>query len=516
MNSEQLVKQALTSPIYRLLRETPLTEAPKLSSALGRTLLLKREDRHPIFSFKVRGACNKMLRTPESARKRGVVAASAGNHAQGVAYSARAEGVPAQIFMPVNTPSIKVDSVRRLGAGVSLVGSDFLEALASAKAHAKKHRKVLFHPFDDFDVIAGQATMGVELVREMPEDVEAVFVACGGGGLLAGTAAVIKQLRPKVKVFGVEPEDAASMAAALDAGRPVTLPYVGTFAETVAVARVGNKTFGLCKDSVDGVIVVDIGSICNAIKDIYEDTRTIVEPAGALAVAGARVHAARRKSGRRPLVAVVCGANMNFDSLRYVIERTASGQGGEMLLAATIPERPGSFLGLCRSLGNRHVTEFNYRISRGREAHVFVGIELKGGDDRGQIIRKLKDGGIEAYDLTGDETAELHVRHMVGGRASVNEGEQVYRIEFPERPGSLVRFLNGLERAWNISLFHYRFHGADVGRVLIGFQVPPSARARLERAFSKIGYPFWRVEDNAAYDMFLAEGEAVSRSGPPS
>ena len=505
MKTEQIVNQALTSPIYRLLKETPLTEAPKLSASIGSKLLLKREDQQPIFSFKARGACNKMLRIPEHRRKKGVIAASAGNHAQGVAFAARAEGVQAHIFMPTSTPAIKVDAVRRLGATVALHGQTFHVTLSHAKAYAKTHGKILFHPFDDYDIISGQATMGVELIREMHEDVEAIFVACGGGGLLAGTAAVIKQLRPKVKVFGVEPEDAASMHAALKKGHPVTLPYVGTFAETVAVARVGNKSFKICKEHVDDVIVVDIGSICNAIKDIYEDTRTVVEPAGALGVAGARVYAQGSKSKGRPLVAVLCGANMNFDTLRYVIERTASGQGGELLLAAKIPERPGSFLDLCHALGNRHVTEFNYRISRGKDAHVFVGIEIKEESERDQVIDNLKAKDIEAIDLSGDETAELHVRHMVGGRANVKSGEMVYRFEFPERPGSLSQFLGCLDKSWNISLFHYRFHGADVGRVLIGIQLPATARGKLEKAFDRIGYTYWPVADNAAYKMFLAE-----------
>ena len=505
MKKEQIVNNALTSQIYRLVKETPLTDAPKLSASIGNRLLLKREDHHPIFSFKVRGAYNKMLSISEAKRKKGVVAVSAGNHAQGVAFSASKEKVPAHIFMPVNTPSIKVDAVKRFGATVSLSGKAFDESLVLAKQYAKKHDKVLFHPFDDYDIIAGQATMGVELVREMHEDVEAVFIACGGGGLLAGTAAVIKQLRPKVKVFGVEPEDAASMHAALAKGHPVTLPYVGLFAETVAVARVGNKTFDICKDCVDDVLVVDIGSICNAIKDIYEDTRTIVEPAGALGVAGARMYAKSKKSLGKPLVSVLCGANMNFDSLRYVIERTSSRQAGEMLLAAKIPERPGSFLELCEVLGKRHVTEFNYRISRGPEAHVFVGIELTENGERKELLRSLSDHGIEAVDLTGDETAELHIRHMVGGRASVSPGEHVYRIEFPERPGSLYKFLKGLEKGWNISLFHYRFLGADIGRVLIGLQLPANKRGKLEAFLKKIGYPFWRVEDNHAYEMFLTE-----------
>ena len=504
MEISKIVGEALTSPIYQLAKETPLTHAAKLSASLGGNLLLKREDQQPIFSFKVRGASHKMLKLPEAKRKRGVIGASAGNHAQGVAYAARAVGAPAHIFMPAMTPSIKVEAVRRLGAEVTLKGATFHETLGFAKKYARTHKQVLFHPFDDFDIVCGQATLGAELLREMPRDTEAVFIACGGGGLLAGTTAVLKHLRPEVKVFGVEPVDAASMHAALKAGKPVKLPYVSTFAETVAVAKVGDRPFGVCKDLVDGVIVVDVGDICNAIKDIYEDTRTIVEPSGALGVAGARAYLQGRKA-RGSLVAIVCGANMNFDTLRYVIERTSSGQRGEMLLAASIPERPGSFLRLCNILGERHVTEFNYRISKGPEAHVFAGIEVGDRGERRELLSHLKKNGIRARDLTGDETAELHVRHMVGGRAPISGGEQVYRFEVPERPGALINFLRKLRRGWNVSLFHYRFHGADVGRVLVGFQLPDSDSGGLERVFAKIGYPYWKVENNPAYEMFLAD-----------
>ena len=507
MKQEQIVNEALTSPIYNLLKETPLTPARKLSEHLGCELLLKREDLHHIFSFKARGAYHKMLKMPATQHKNGLVAASAGNHAQGVAYGAQSLGLSSHIFMPSHTSTLKVEAVRSFGAHVSLKGNNFNETLKYALNYARTHNQVFFHPFDDYDVICGQATVGAELLREMPTQVEAIFVACGGGGLLAGITAVIKQLRPKIKVIGVEPEDAASMHAALKKGRLVTLPYVGTFAETVAVARVGTKTFRICKDAVDDVLVVDIGSVCNAIKEIYEDTRTIVEPAGALGVAGARAYVQSGQHKGGPLIAVVSGANMNFDALRYVIERTSSGEKEEMLLAAQIPEQPGSFLKLCSLLSQRHVsnvTEFNYRYTTTKNAHVFAGLAIANNQEREQILALLKKHGIIAMDLTGDETAQLHIRHMIGGRAHVNIDEQVYRFEFPEHREALMDFLRKLDKNWNISLFHYRFQGASVGRVLVGFQVPDSKRRALELVFKKIGYPFWAVTNNAAYDMFLA------------
>ncbi|MBF2734811.1 MAG: threonine ammonia-lyase, biosynthetic [Betaproteobacteria bacterium AqS2] len=505
MKTAAIVSEALTSPIYQHLRATPLTEAARLGAELGCRVLLKREDQQPVFSFKVRGAYHKMLKLPAAARRRGVVAASAGNHAQGVAHAARALGLPSHIFMPEHTPSIKIQAVDAMGAKVFLHGNGFDQTLKAARAHARKHDLPLFHPFDDYDVICGQATIGAELLREMPPSTEAVFVACGGGGLLAGIAAVIKHLRPGIKVFGVEPVDAACMDLALRKGRLAKLDYVGTFAETVAVAQAGTRNFRICKEAVDGMFVVDIGAICNAIKAVYEDTRTIVEPAGALGVAGARAyHAAGRHKGG-DLVPVVCGANMNFDALRYVIERSAAGEDSEMLLAAEIPERPGSFLKLCRLLGKRQVREFNYRYSDSSQAHIFAGISVKDQAERRQIVDNLAKRGITAHDLTGDETAELHVRHMVGGRTSVGINELVYRFEFPETAGALLNFLSRLQKDWNISLFHYRFHGADVGRVLIGFQAEPGQRRQLTQAFDAIGYPYWPVSGNAAYGMFLAD-----------
>lgn len=506
MKAAQIVNQALTSQIYQHVAETPLSAAPMLSASLGAKLWLKREDLHPIFSFKIRGALHKMLNLGHERCARGVVAASAGNHAQGVAYASRLLGAPATIYMPTATPSIKVNAVRRLGAQVVLEGEQFKHTLAQARKFCARRKQVFIHPFDDDEVICGQATVGAELLREMPPTTEAVFVACGGGGLLAGVAAMVKQLRPKVKVFGVEPVDAACMALSLKRGRAAKLDYVGTFAETVAVERPGTRTFRICKQLVDGVRVIDTGAICNAIKDIYEETRVIVEPAGALSLAGAQnyVGAGEHKGG--DLVAVVCGANMNFDALRYVIERSASGEGGEMLLAAKIPDKPGSFLRLCKLLGKRHVREFNYRFSHtSSQAHIFAGLSIKDESERGRIIDNLAKHKIEAVDLTGDETAELHVRHMVGGRAQTGEQELLYRIEFPERAQALVYFLSKIKTAWNISLFHYRFHGADVGRVLIGFQLPESKRGALERTFKEIGYPFWPVRDNPSCNMFLAD-----------
>ena len=512
MKTAAIVNEALTSPIYQHLAETPLTAAPRLSAALGCPILLKREDQQPIFSFKVRGAYHKLLKLPAAARKRGIVAASAGNHSQGVAHAANKLGIPCHIFMPERTQSIKIQAAENLGARIHLSGDRFDAAQQAATAFARERDLPLFHPFDDYDVICGQATIGAELLREMPPSTEAVFIACGGGGLLAGVAAVLKQLRPGIKVYGVEPADAACMDLAMRKGRPAKLDYVGTFADTVAVAKAGTKTYRICKDNVDGIIVVDIGEICNAIKAIYEDTRTIVEPAGALGVAGARAYRASGKGKGSELVAILCGANMNFDSLRYVIERSSAGEEAEMLLAAEIPEKPGSFLKLCKLLGKRHVREFNYRYSDNAQAHIFAGISVKDQSDRRQIIANLAQNGITAHDLTGDETAELHVRHMVGGRTAAGVDELVYRFEFPETSGALLRFLNHLRgKDWNISLFHYRFHGADVGRVLIGFQVDASRERQLTKVFDAIGYPYWPVSGNAAYGMFLADTESKSR-----
>ena len=511
MKAEKIVNESLTSAIYDLAIETELARAPRLSRALKCPILLKREDQQPVFSFKIRGAYHKMLKLDAEQRKRGVVAASAGNHAQGVAISANKLGIPAHIFMPQTVQQLKVEAVQSYGAITYLKCPELDLAVQQAMEFAKKKKMPFFHPFDDYDVIAGQGTMGAELLRQISDPIEAVFICTGGGGLLAGVATVIKSLRPKTKVYGVEPHDAASMAAALRAGRPVLLPYVGRFAETVAVRKVGSKTFGLCKQFVDGVIEVDTASICSAIKDIYEDTRTIIEPSGALGVAAARKYVESGQSKGGALVCVLSGANMNFDMLRHIVERATSGSRGEMILGATIPEKPRSFLRFCNLLGKRSVTEFNYRYAGDSDAHVFAGIELSAPEERKQIIDSLRKAGIEAVDLTGDENAELHIRHMIGGRAHLQQREHVFRFEFPERAGALANFLKHLKPHWNISMFHYRFHGADYGRVLAGFQVPDSELKQLHEAFEKIGYTHWSADDSLAYQMFLADPKGNSR-----
>ncbi len=505
MKPEKLVNESLTSAIYDLAVETDVGKAQRLSQALGFPVLLKREDQQPVFSFKVRGAYHKMLKMDRAELAKGVVAASAGNHAQGVAISARKLGIPAHIFMPQTVQQLKIDAVKNLGAIVNLDSPELDLTVKAALSFAAKRKMPFFHPFDDYDVIAGQGTLGAELLRQISEPIEAVFIPSGGGGLLAGAATVIKSLRPRIKVFGVEPTDAACMAAAFRRGRLVLLPYVGRFAETVAVRRAGVRTFGLCKKFVDGIIEVDTAAICTAIKDIYEDTRTIIEPAGALSVAAARKYAEEGKAKGGNLVCVLSGANMNFDMLRHIVERATSGSRGEMILGATIPEKPGSFLRFCELLGPRAVTEFNYRYADDDDAHIFAGIELKDLREREHILASLRAAGIETVDLTGDENAELHIRHMVGGRARLKESEHIYRFEFPERAGALAAFLRRMKPHWNISMFHYRFHGADYGRVLAGFQVPPKERGKLEETFRKIGYAHWRADDSDAYRMFLAD-----------
>ena len=512
MNPERLVRDTLTSPIYDLARETPLTVADRLSAQLGCKILLKREDMQPIFSFKVRGAYHKMLRLGSEKGASGVVAASAGNHAQGVAISARKLGLPAHIFMPRPVQQIKIDAVRALGGKVSLRGDSFEETLKHATSYAERTDMTLFHPYDDYDIIAGQGTVGAEILRALRSPVDALFIPTGGGGLLAGLATVIKSLRPQIKVIGVEPTDSACMGAAFSAGRLVSLPYVGTFAETVAVRKAGRKTFALCRKFVDAMITVDTGSICAAIKDIYENTRVIVEPAGALGVAGARAWTESGRGNGTPLVAVLSGANMNFDSLRYIVERAIPGSQKVMLLAASIPEQPGSFLRICQILGKRTVTEFNYRYSCASKAYIFAGLAINGLNERAQIIDSLSKEGITALDMTDDETAALHVRHMVGGRAQLTSPELIYRLEFPERTGALMHFLKNLDRNWNISLFHYRSHGADYSRVLVGLQIGKSSRTALEKCFAKIGYDYWLIKANKAYDMFLADPESDSQA----
>jgi threonine dehydratase len=457
----------------------------------------------PVFSFKLRGAYNKMAGLTKAQLKRGVVAASAGNHAQGVALSAQVLGCAAIIVMPATTPAIKVDAVAKRGATVVLHGDSYDDAYKHAKSIARTEKKTFVHPYDDPEVIAGQGTIGMELLRQARVPIDAVFVPVGGGGLIAGIAAYLKRLRPEIKVIGVEPEEADAMARSLCRKERVYLPQVGIFADGVAVKQVGEETFRLCQQYVDEVIRVDNDAICAAIKDVFEDTRSILEPAGALGVAGAKVWAAREKAKNRNLVAIASGANMNFDRLRFVAERAELGEKREAVLAVTIPEKPGSFKAFCSLIGGRVITEFNYRFSDADEAHVFVGIQVHDRAEVDKLVAGLGKRQLPVLDLSDNEMAKLHIRHLVGGRAPQVENEVLYRFEFPERPGALMRFLDSMSHAWNISLFHYRNHGADYGRVLVGIQVPPAEKGLFQKFLDGLGYRYWNESRNPAYRLFL-------------
>ncbi|MDX1482656.1 MAG: threonine ammonia-lyase, biosynthetic, partial [Woeseiaceae bacterium] len=471
----------------------------------GNRIWLKREDLQPIFSFKIRGAWNRINRLPAAQLEAGVICSSAGNHAQGVALAAERKNVRAVVVMPVTTPSIKVDAVARLGGEVILAGDNYDEAFAEALRRADAEGLTFIHPFDDADVIAGQGTIGREILEQSEAAIDAVFVPIGGGGLIAGIAAWIKSEQPSIRVIGVEPDDSNAMSAALAAGEPVTVDHVGIFADGVAVRRVGDETFRLCREFVDEIITVDTDQICAAVQDIYEDTRSIVEPAGALAVAGAKRYVEERNLRDRNLVALNCGANMNFDRLRHIAERAAIGEEREMLLAAEIPEQPGSFRRFCQAIGKRSITEFNYRYGGAETARVFVGVELKSGRaEREDILEDIRRAGVPVIDLSDNELAKLHIRHMVGGRSADIENERLFRFEFPERPGALLDFLDAIGTDWNISLFHYRNHGSDYGRVLAGIQVEAEDAAELEAHLSALGYPHAEESGNPAYRMFLA------------
>jgi threonine dehydratase len=497
------VERILAARVYDVANETPLEPAPALSRRTGNRVLLKREDAQPVFSFKLRGAYNKMAGLPAAALKRGVIAASAGNHAQGVALAAQKLGSRATIVMPVTTPHIKVAAVKGRGAAVVLHGDSYDEAYAHARELGRRRRLVFVHPYDDPDVIAGQGTIAMEILREHPQPIHAIFVPIGGGGLVSGIAAYVKRLRPEIKIIGVEPEDADAMHRSLKAGRRVKLAQVGLFADGVAVKQVGRETFRLCRKLLDEVVLVDTDAICAAIKDVFEDTRSVLEPAGALSVAGAKAWAARRGARGKTLVAVASGANMNFDRLRFVAEEAELGEKREAILAVTIPERPGSFRAFCSLIGTRNITEFNYRYADPREAHVFVGLQVRDRRETDELIRKLRRRGLKTLDFTDNELAKLHVRHTVGGRAGV-DNEILYRFEFPERPGALMRFLTAMSSGWNISLFHYRNHGADYGRVLVGMQVPPRDQRKFRAFLSRVGYPCSPETRNPAYRLFLA------------
>ena len=491
--------------VYDVAVKSPLELARNLSERLGNQVWLKREDLQPVFSFKLRGAYNKLAALSDDRLARGVICSSAGNHAQGVALAARRRGVEAIIVMPVTTPSIKVDAVRALGGDVVLHGDTYDDAYAHARQLGEEHGYFFVHPFDDPDVIAGQGTIGLEILEQSGGDIDAIFVPVGGGGLIAGIAVAIKALRPGIRIIGVEPEDSCAMRESVAAGKPVVLDHVGIFADGVAVRRVGDETLRLCREYVDEFITVDTDEICAAIRDIFEDTRSIVEPAGGLSVAGLKKYVAANKIRSQSLVTINCGANVNFDRLRHIAERAAVGEHTEMLLAVEIPEEPGSFRRFCEMLGKRGVTEFNYRYSDARNAHIFVGIQLtRGEQEQAELVAKLRDAGYTVEDLSHNELAKLHVRHMVGGRSPGIANERLFRFEFPERPGALLEFLDAIGTDWNISLFHYRNHGSDYGRVLAGIDVPEGDTDELEAHLADLGYAHWEESDNPAYAMFLS------------
>jgi len=497
------LQKILTARVYDVAIESPLDLAPNLSARLGNRVLLKREDMQPVFSFKLRGAYNKMSGLPKKKLKRGVIAASAGNHAQGVALAAQKLGCRAVIVMPVTTPRIKIDAVAARGAEVVLIGDSYDEAYEHAKKIEKKRNLTFVHPYDDPDVIAGQGTIGMEILRQHPKPIHAIFVAVGGGGLISGIAAYVKSVRPEVKVIGVEPVDSDAMTRSLKAGKRVTLSHVGLFADGVAVKRVGEETFRLASKYVDEMILVDTDATCAAIKDVFEDTRSILEPAGALSVAGAKAYAEKTRIKGQTLVAIACGANTNFDRLRFVAERAEVGEHREAILAVSIPEKPGSFKRFCATLGARNITEFNYRIADPKEAHVFVGVQVHGTEETSRLVRTLGRHGLKTLDLSENEMAKLHVRHLVGGHAALAKDELLYRFEFPERPGALMKFLENMRTDWNISLFHYRNHGADYGRVLVGMQVPKKEMVAFRRFLDALGYPYADESRNPAYRLFL-------------
>jgi threonine dehydratase len=493
----------LRARVYDVANETPLERAPRISARLGNEVLLKREDLQPVFSFKLRGAYNKIsLLTPEQ-RARGVICASAGNHAQGVALAAQKLGIRAVIVMPTTTPSLKVDAVRARGGEAVLIGDGYDDAFLHAKKLELEQGLTFVHPFDDPDTIAGQGTVAMEILRQHTGTIDAIFIPCGGGGLLAGMAVYLKQVYPEIRVIGVEAEDSACLRAALDAGERVRLPTVGLFADGVSVRLVGEETFRLAQLYVDDVITVDTDAICAAIKDIFDDTRSIAEPAGALALAGLKHYVEREQLTGKTLIAIDSGANMNFDRLRHVAERAELGEHREGLFAVTIPERPGAFRDFCEVLGQLSITEFNYRFGHRDRAHIFVGVGLtQGSKQRREILDRLTAADLEVVDMTGNEMAKLHIRFMVGGRASTAD-ERLFRFEFPERPGALMQFLTKVGGRWNISLFHYRNHGAAFGRVLAGMQVPESQGAEFDQFVQDLDYPCIEESNNPAFQLFL-------------
>lgn len=498
------LEKILTARVYDVAQETPLERAPRLSDRLGNSLYLKREDVQSVFSFKLRGAYNKMAQVSADRLAPGVIAASAGNHAQGVALGAKHLGTSALIVMPVTTPELKVKAVEDRGGIAILHGETYDDAYAHACELAAEKGMTLIHPFDDPEVIAGQGTIGMEILRQHQKPIHAIFVAIGGGGLISGIAAYVKRLRPDIRIIGVEPVDADAMNQSLQAGQRIKLDRVGLFADGVAVKQVGAEPFRLCQQYVDEIILVNTDDTCAAIKDVFEDTRSILEPAGALAIAGAKAYVEREHLSDQTLVAVACGANMNFDRLRFVAERAEMGERREAIFAVNIPEGAGSLRQFCKCLGKRNLTEFNYRIADQAEAHIFVGLQVKDRQDANQMAATFETHGFKTLDLTDDELTKMHLRHMVGGRSPLAHDEVLYRFEFPENPGALMRFLNGMSPHWNISLFHYRNHGADYGRIVIGIQVPPAEMPQWQAFLETVGYRYWNESDNPAYRLFLA------------
>lgn len=510
LTRDDYLRKILTARVYDVAKETPLDLAKRLSKRIGNRVLLKREDTQAVFSFKLRGAFNKMVHLTADERARGVICASAGNHAQGVALAAKRLGCRAVIVMPVTAPALKVEAVRQLGGEVVLVGDSFSDAAAHAEKMQREEGLTFVHPFDDPFVIAGQGTIGMEILRQyQPADgsrPDAIFVQIGGGGLAAGVATYIKALYPEIKVIGVETKDSNAMKVSIDSGSNVALSDVGLFSDGTAVKKVGDETLRLCRENLDEIILVDSDAICAAIKDVFEDTRTIVEPSGALSLAGLKAWARRENVKDKTLVAITSGANMNFDRLRFVSERAEFGEEREAVFAVTIPEERGSFRRFCDLIGSRSVTEFNYRMSDEKKAYIYVGIQTANTHDADALVETFEKSGLPTLNLTHDEVAKLHLRHMVGGHSKFAVNERLFRFEFPERPGALVKFLSAMAPQWNISLFHYRNNGADFGRILIGVQVPPEDDALFETFLSTLGqgYRYWEETDNQACRIFLS------------
>lgn len=501
--ADNYIKRILEANVYDVAVETPLSTAQFLSDRLKNTILIKREDEQPVYSFKCRGAYNCISKKSPEELARGVVTASAGNHAQGVAMSAQKLGIKATIVMPLTTPEIKVASVRARGAKAVLHGDTFDEAFAYSQKLVEEKGMTYIHPYDDPDVIAGQGTIAMEMLRQCTGDIHAIFVPVGGGGIAAGVAAYVKYLRPDIKVIAVESTESACLAAAMKAGRRVTLPHVGIFADGVAVAQIGKHTWQVCKDHIDECITVTPDELCAAIKDIFDDTRSVAEPAGALGVAGMKKYVERTGIEGKTLIAIESGANMNFDRLRYVSEMAEVGEGREVIMAVTIPEKPGSFQTFCNVLGKRPITEFNYRYGRAESAQIYVGVKVPEGGKQ-NLLDELAAKDYAAVDLSNDDVSKYHIRHMVGGHAPDSmDNEILYRFEFPERPGALLVFLKTLGKRWNISMFHYRNHGAANGRVLVGLQVPAKDKKELNKYLDEVAYPYWEESDNPAYKLFL-------------